>query len=199
MAGCVEHHSLQHSRHVLTIALAINFTMFLIELWQGLSVNSTSLLADSMDFLSDSFNYLISLWVLAKAITVRAKASIVKASCMLIIALLVLIQGARNVMLGELPEAFTMGWIGLLALAANLFTTMILYKTRHHDSNMESVWLCSRNDALANLFIITAAGLVYMTGTLWPDLVAAAIIAWLGISSALRIIVHAKQELRENT
>jgi len=185
-----------HDRRVLYAVLALNFSMFLLELWQGLEANSTSLLADSMDFLSDSFSYIVTLFVLTKTLATRAKASLLKASLMLALAALALVQGVHNVMENQTPHFITMGWVGALALCVNMSSAYLLYSTRNRDSNMRSVWLCSRNDAIANLAIIIAALLVYITGTLWPDLVVALVIAWLGASSAVMIMRDAKSELK---
>jgi cation diffusion facilitator family transporter len=196
---CHHDHDQQHNdRRILYIVLALNFSMFGLEIWQGLMANSTSLLADSMDFLSDSFSYIITLFVLAKTLSTRAKASLLKAGLMLLLAAVALTQGVHNIYTNETPQFITMGWVGALALAANLISAWLLFSSRNRDSNMRSVWLCSRNDAIANVAIICAAFFVYLTGTLWPDLIVALIIAWLGGSSALKIIAQAKQELREN-
>jgi Co/Zn/Cd efflux system component len=179
----------------LYIVLAINFAMFLLEIWQGLQADSTSLLADSMDFLSDSFSYGITIYVLTKHIRTRAKASLVKASLMLLLAAAALTQGVHNLIAHETPAYLTMGWVGTLALIANVVSAYILYGSRGRDSNMRSVWLCSRNDAFANIAIMIAAYLVYATGSLWPDLAVALVITVLEGGSALKIIAHAKEEM----
>ena len=191
-----DHSEIAHDRRVLYIVLALNFSLFLIELWQGLAADSTSLIADSMDFLSDSFSYIITLYVLTKPLHMRAKAALIKAALMLLLAAGALGQGVHNIISGTTPEFSTMGWVGLLALAANLTSAYLLYRTRNRDSNMRSVWLCSRNDAVSNIAIIAAAGLVFATGTLWPDIIVALIITWLEGSSAVKIIAHAKEELK---
>ncbi len=188
-------HTYTHDRKILWIAFGLNFPLFMLEVWQGMNADSTSLLADSMDFLSDSFSYLVTLYVLTKPLHIRARASLLKASLMLLLAAAALTQGVNNIFYGDTPHYFTMGWVGTLALIANLSTAIILYKTRGRDSNMSSVWLCSRNDAIANIAIIIAAGLVYATGTLWPDLIVALIITWLEGGSALKIIRHAREEM----
>lgn len=191
-----DHAQHAHDKRILWIAFALNFPLFVLEVWQGMAANSTSLLADSMDFLSDSFSYLITLYVLTKPLHIRARASMVKASLMLLLAAGALTQGVNNIIHGDTPHYLTMGWVGTLALFANVATAMILYKTRNRDSNMSSIWLCSRNDALANIFILIAAFLVFATGTLWPDLIVALIITWLEGSSAIKIIKQAKSELK---
>lgn len=192
----IDEATLQNDRRLLWTVLAINFSMFVLEIWQGMLADSTSLLADSMDFLSDSFSYGITLYVLAKHLHVRARAAIIKASLMLLLAAGALAQGVHNLMVSETPAYLTMGWVGTLALVANVVSAMLLYGSRGRDSNMRSVWLCSRNDAFANIAIIIAAGLVYATGSLWPDLAVALVITGLEGGSALKIIAQAKQELR---
>ncbi len=191
-----DHHNLKHDRRVLWIVLALNFSMFILEVWQGISADSTSLIADSMDFLSDSFSYIITLYVLTRSLAVRARASLLKASLMLLLAGTAATQGIYNILHGNIPEFTTMGWVGLLALTINVISAMLLYATRNRDSNMQSVWLCSRNDAVANIGIIIAAGLVFLTNSLWPDLAVAFFIAWLEGSSALKIIRQARGELK---
>ncbi len=196
MGGHHHDHSLDYARHALYIALALNFGMFIIEVWQGLSSNSTSLIADSVDFLSDSFSYVVTLYVLEKSLKTRAYSSLLKAILMLCLAAVALSQGVHNLLANNTPQSFTMGWVAALALVANFSSAFLLYRTRKRDSNMESVWLCSRNDSIASLAIIIAAFLVHYTGSMWPDMVVALIITWLASSAALKIIIDAKKELR---
>ncbi len=191
------HDALTQKRHILLTVLVINFAMFVLEIWQGMKSDSTALIADSMDFLSDSFSYLITLWVLASSLAVRARAALVKAWLMMGLAALALAQGAHNLMHDATPHAATMGWVGLLALIANVTSAALLYRTRGEDSNMQSVWLCSRNDAIANVAILIAAALVFITESLWPDLMVALIITWLEASAAIKIMRQAKKELRD--
>lgn len=201
MSGCHDHgcgeETADTGRAALWLAFILNLSMFVIEVWQGQAADSTSLLADSMDFLSDAFNYAISLAVFSMAITARAKASLVKASLMLVIAAAVLITGGMHVMNDAVPAYQTMGWVGVLALAVNVTSALALYRSRGRDSNMQSVWLCSRNDAIGNIAIIIAAYFVYLTQSLWPDLVVALIMAYLGASAAVKIIRQARSELKE--
>ena len=96
---------------------------------------------------------------------------------------------------GITPEALTMGSVGLLALAANVGVALLLYAWRDGDANMRGVWLCTRNDALGNLAVMAAALGVLGTGTAWPDLVVAAVMAGLAISGGWSVIRHARQEL----
>jgi len=183
-------------RRVLWIALIINVTMFAIEIVSGVRAGSVSLLADSLDFLGDAANYGISLWVLGMSLAVRARASLLKAASMVAFGLWVLGSAVWHAMTSSLPDAGTMGLVGALALAANLSVAVLLYAYREGDSNMRSVWLCTRNDALGNVAVLIAALGVFGTGTAWPDPGVAIVMAALALSSAWQVIRHARVELK---
>ena len=184
-------------RRILWIALAVNAAMFVLELGAGLRSGSASLLADAIDFLGDAANYALSLWVLAMALQWRARAALFKGASMLAFGVFVIGRVAWGAWQGMPPEPFTMGSVGLLALAANLGVAVLLYAWREGDANMRGVWLCTRNDALGNLAVMGAALGVLGTGTVWPDLVVAAIMAGLAISGGWSVVRHARQELAD--
>jgi len=185
----------QRYRTILWIALAVNLGMFAVEIAAGARAGSTSLLADSLDFLGDAGNYAISLWVLGLGIIARARASLFKALCMLAFALGVLSMALWQAFTDQLPDAQTMGAVGLLALLANLGVAALLYAYREGDSNMRSVWLCTRNDALGNIAVLLAALGVFGTGSAWPDLLVASGMASLALTSAYQIMLQARREL----
>lgn len=182
-------------RKVLWIALIVNIAMFAIEIVSGVKASSVSLLADSLDFLGDAANYGISLWVLGMTLTVRAKASLIKAISMAAFGIWVLGSAVWHFVSGVIPSAETMGIIGVVALTANLGVAALLYAYRDGDSNMRSVWLCTRNDALGNVAVILAAIGVFGTGAAWPDLLVAFIMASLALHSSWSVIMHARSEL----
>lgn len=184
-------------RKILWVALAVNFAMFAVEIGAGLRAGSVSLLADSLDFLGDAGNYAISLWVLGLGVVLRARAAQFKALCMLLFGVGVLGTTIWQQLQGGVPSAPTMGLVGLLALSANVGVAALLYAYREGDSNMRSVWLCTRNDALGNLAVLLAALGVFGTGRAWPDLLVAAIMAALAISAAIQVLRHAREELSE--
>ncbi len=183
-------------RRILWIALALNGAMFLVEVIAGLSAASTSLQADALDFLGDSGNYAISLFVLGMAATWRSKAALLKGVTMGVFSLWVLTIAVKHLVAGTTPEPFTMGWVGGIALVVNVTVALLLYAFRSGDSNMRSVWLCSRNDAIGNLAVLLAAVGVFGTGSAWPDLLVAGIMAVLGLSASWQVIRVALGELR---
>lgn len=184
-------------RKILWVALIINFYMFLVEVLSGFNAHSVSLMADAIDFFGDAANYGISLAVLSMSLMWRARAALFKGLTMGIFGLFVLASAAWSFVNGKVPEAYTMGVIGTLALVANVSVAIMLYAYREGDANMQSVWLCSRNDAIGNLAVMLAALGVFGSGSAWPDLLVAVIMASLGISAAIQVIKKARVEMAE--
>ena len=183
-------------RMALWIALWINLSMFLVELIGGAYAHSSALWADSLDFFGDAVNYGISLAVLGASLYWRATVALIKGLTMAAFGLVVMAKVIYAYLLGIPPEAITMGIIGAIALLANVFTAVILYAFRDGDSNMKSVWLCSRNDAIGNVAVIFAAIGVFGTGSLWPDMIVAVIMASLGLTAGYQVVKQALQERR---
>lgn len=183
-------------RRILWVALAVNLAMFAVELGAGLAAQSASLLADSLDFLGDAGNYGISLFVLGMALHWRARASLVKAASMAAFGVWVAVTTINHAMAGTVPEAPVMGVVGALALAANFGVALMLYRWRDGDSNMRSVWICTRNDAIGNLAVLAAALGVFGSGAGWPDYLVAAIMSGLALVGAFQVTRAAMAELR---
>ncbi len=181
-------------RRIMWAVLAINGAMFLIEAGAGLGAKSVALQADALDFLADAATYGITLFVLPMAI--RWRAALVKGASMVLFGLWVLGATAYNAFFLDAPDALVMGSVGVLALLANLLCALLLFRFRGGDSNKRSAWLCSRNDVLGNLAVIVAASGVLATGTAWPDLAVALIMAALWVHAAVQIIRQAIAELR---
>ena len=170
--------------------------MFVVEIGAGWRSGSVSLLADAIDFFGDAVNYGLSLAVLSMALHVRAKTAVFKAACMAAFGVLVLGRAVWAWRTGIVPEASTMGVIATLAFVANGSVAVLLYRHRQGDANMRSVWICSRNDAVGNVAVGLAALGVFGTGTAWPDLLVAALMAALALTGAVTVLRHARTELR---
>ena len=183
-------------RRILWIALIVNAAMFFVELGAGFKSGSVSLLADAIDFFGDSANYGVTLAVLSMGLAWRAWAAVLKGASMLGFGFFVVGRTAWVAVHGGTPEALTMGTIGLLALAANVLVAALLYAYREGDANMRSVWLCSRNDAIGNIAVMLAALGVLGTGTAWPDLAVALVMALLAVSGGWSVIRQARVEIR---
>jgi len=182
-------------RRVLWIALVANAVMFLVEVVAAAWSGSSALAADAADFLGDSANYALSLGALAVGGAWISRVALLKGLAMSLYGVGVLAYASWRAWLGVPPEPITMGVVGLAALLVNLGVAVLLYRFRDGDANMRSVWLCTRNDVIANLAVLVAAAGVVGTGTVWPDVAVAAILAVLGLSSGHSVIRHARAEL----
>jgi Co/Zn/Cd efflux system component len=184
-------------RRVLWAVLVINALMFLVEVGAGLAAGSAALQADALDFLGDAANYGISLFVVGMALRYRASAALAKGATMGAFGLWVVGTVVWHAAHGTLPSAFTMGAVGFAALAANAASFGVLWAYRNGDANMRSAWICTRNDVLGNIAVLLAALGVFGTGTGWPDLVVAAIMATLALQGAATVARQALGELRQ--
>lgn len=182
---------------VLLIAFGINAGMFAVEMIAGVSAQSAALMADALDFLGDAANYLISLAVAGLALRWRARAAMLKGLTLFLVGLWVLTSTLWMAYTGSLPQAGTMGVIGVMALVANLWCAALLWRHRDGDANRRSVWICSRNDAIGNIAVVAAAAGVFGTGSAWPDITVAVILSGLGVSGGWQIVRHALRELRQ--
>lgn len=184
-------------KRALWIALIVNAGMFVAEIVAGLAAGSSALQADALDFLGDAINYAIAIGVSGLALTWRARAALVKGVGLVGLGIWVAGVAVWRFVTGSLPEAEVMGIVGVAALIANGAVALMLYRFRNGDSNMSSVWICSRNDAIGNLAVLAAAGGVFGTGAGWPDAVVAAIMASLGIVGGIQIVSHALSDLAQ--
>lgn len=203
MTGCCGHEakfeglSADYKRR-LWLVIALNATMFVVEMTAGHLAKSQALQADALDFLGDSLTYGISLAVIGASIQVRTNAALAKGISLLLMGLWVFGSTVYRVFYVGVPEAQIMGVIGFLALLTNLASVLLLVRYKDGDANVRSVWLCSRNDAIGNVAVMFAALAVWGTSSGWPDLVVAMIMAGLFLSSAFQIMRQALAERREH-
>jgi Co/Zn/Cd efflux system component len=203
-ASCCDHAQDPHRgnesyRRVLWAVLAINTVMLAVEVAAGLAAGSASLQADALDFLGDAGNYAISLFVVGMALRYRALAAFLKGVTMGVFGSWVLGITAWHVWNGTLPHAFTMGAVGFAALLANAASFGLLWAYRGGDANMRSAWICTRNDVFGNLAVLLAAFGVLGTGSGWPDVIVAAIMAGLALQGAWVVVHRSRSELRIST
>lgn len=184
-------------RKALWIALVINALMFVVEILGGYKAQSVSLWADALDFAGDAANYALSLVVLSMSLYWRATAALVKGITMAAFGVFVIAKVVWSYFYGVSPEPMVMGAIGVMALIANVSVALMLYAFRDGDANMRSVWLCSRNDSIANIAVILAAVGVFGIGSVFPDLFVAFVIAYLGVSSGYAVIKQSQQERKQ--
>jgi Co/Zn/Cd efflux system component len=180
----------------LLIVTAVNVGMFVVEIIAGHVAGSQALQADALDFFADGITYALSFWAIGRPLAVRAGAAFAKGISLVAMGLWIAGTTLYQVFLFGVPEASVMGGIGILALFANLFTVWLLFAYKDGDSNIRSVWLCSRNDAIGNIAVVVAALLVLVLHSGIPDLAVAGVMAALFLSSAFQILTQSYAEWR---
>jgi Co/Zn/Cd efflux system component len=180
----------------LWAVIALNASMFAIEMGGGVIAGSQALQADALDFLGDTLTYGMSLAVIGLSLRVRTTSALIKASTLALMGVWVFGSTVWHAFVLGLPRAEVMGLLGSLALATNITSVLLLLKYKDGDANVRSVWLCSRNDAIGNVAVIVAALGVWNTASGWPDIIVAAILASLFLNSATKILRQAIDEWR---
>ena len=186
----------ERQRGTLRIVLGINAIMFFAIVAAALYGKSSALLADSLDNLGDAFTYGLSLYAVSRGAAVKAKVALFKGGLIFLAAFAVFAQIIYRIFVPSVPVFEVMGAFSLLGLAANSLCLFLLWRHRHEDVNMSSVWECSRNDIASNLSVFVAAGAVWFTGSGWPDIVVALGLVLLLMRSAIRVTTSAMVELR---
>lgn len=184
-------------KRILWTVIGINGVMFLGEMAAGQLAGSQALKADALDFLADTVTYGLSLAVIGASLRTRSTAALAKGVSLFLMALWVFSSTVYQTLILGVPKAEVMGMIGVLALAANLASVLLLRPYKDGDANVRSVWLCSRNDAIGNVIVMVAALGVWGTATAWPDLLVAAIMAGIFLTSSVQILRQAWREYRE--
>jgi Co/Zn/Cd efflux system component len=182
---------------VLWTVIGINGAMFLAEMIAGRLAGSQALQADALDFLGDTITYGLSLAVIGASLRTRATAALFKGLSLSLMGLWVFGSTIYRALILGVPSADIMGVVGFLALAANLASVGLLLPYKDGEANVRSVWLCSRNDAIGNVAVMAAAVGVWGTATAWPDLIVAAIMAGIFLTSAVQILRQAWSEYRQ--
>ena len=169
--------------------------MFLVEFSGGIRAASLSLTGDSLDMLGDALVYGCSLYVIQKGKKAQARSAILKGGIMYLTAIAVFARAAYQLFAQTVPTAQLMSEIGLLALVANLICFLLLIRHRNDNINMSSVWLCSRNDIIANTSVLLTAGLVFLTGSFLPDFILGLLLTVVFAQSAGKVLSQARAEL----
>jgi Co/Zn/Cd efflux system component len=180
---------------ILWVIIGINVVMFFVETSASVVSDSMALRADALDFLGDSLTYTLTLLAIGHSLRWRASAAMFKGITLALMGVWVLGSTLYRVFVLGVPNELIMGSVALLAFFANAVSALLLLKYRNGDSNVRSVWLCSRNDAIGNLAVMLAAVVVYQTQSHWPDLIVAFLMALLFLHSAFLILRQAISEL----
>jgi Co/Zn/Cd efflux system component len=193
--GCELSKLKKQQSKVLWVVLFINLGMFVIEFGAGIRADSLSLTGDSLDMLGDAFVYASSLYVINKGRKAQARLAFLKGSIMFLFAIAVFARASYQLFTGGTPAAALMSTVGVVALLANLFCLLLLTRHRKDNLNMSSVWLCSRNDIIANTSVLVAAGLIFLTHSSLPDLAVGLLLTFVFAKSAGKVLSQSWKEM----
>jgi len=186
-------------QRALWIVILLNVGFGLIEMIGGFFARSQALKADALDFLGDGLITLLGVLSIGWSLLWRAYSALIQGLFLGALGIGVLVSTTYRVIVIDQPEPELMGVLGAIALVVNIMAAVVLIPHRTGDANVRAVWLFSRNDAIGNIAVVTAAGLVAWTGAPWPDLVVAAVIAGLFLHSSWVIVRDAQADLSEAT
>ncbi len=185
---CHREDNVEIQRHVLVLLLAINATMFCLEVVAGMLANSTALLADSLDMLADAAIYGIALYAVGKPDSAKRRAAFTSGIFQGVLGLLVVGEVIRHFLYGSEPTSRVMIIVGGAALAANISCLWLLRKQRRGEVHIRASWIFTRTDALANLGTIVGGGLVLATRSALPDLIVGAAISLVVLYGSFEIV-----------
>ncbi|MCH2396472.1 cation transporter [Oceanibaculum sp.] len=184
-------------RRALWIVILLNVGYGLVEMVGGFISGSQALKADALDFLGDGLITFLGILAIGWSLVWRARSALIQGLFLGALGVGVLANTGYRVLVLQQPEAELMGLFGLIALVINVAAALVLIPHRAGDANVRAVWLFSRNDAIGNAAVVVAAGLVWWSGTPWPDLAVAAVIAGLFLQSSWSIVRDARSDLRQ--
>lgn len=185
-------------KRALWVVVLINVGYGLAEMIGGFLADSQALKADALDFLGDGSITFLGLLAIGWGLKLRARSALLQGIFLGVMGIAVLGYTIYRTQVLHTPEAGMMGVFGFGALLINVLAVIILLPHRKGDANVRAVWLFSRNDALGNILVIVGAGFVFLTGTSYPDLIVAGIIASLFLQSSFSIIKDARNDLKQS-
>lgn len=182
-------------RRVVRFVALLNLSYFGVEFAVALAIGSVSLFADSIDFLEDaSVNFLI-LVALGWNATRRARVGMALAGILLIPGLATLWTAWDKFNVPVPPDPVLLSLAGAGALSINLACAFMLAPYRTHQGSLtRAAFLSARNDALANVAIITAGLLTAYFLSVWPDLIVGLGIALINADAAREVWTAARAE-----
>ncbi|MCA1869406.1 cation transporter [Agrobacterium genomosp. 3] len=184
-------------KRALWIVVLLNVGYGIIEIGGSILSGSQALQADSLDFIGDGLISFLGLIAVGWGLAARAKAALLQGVFLALLGLGVIGSTLYRVFVEHEPQTLLMGGFAIVAFVVNVLAAVVLIPHRKGDANMRAVWLFSRNDAIGNLAVVVAAGLVWLLNSPWPDLLVAFAVAGLFLQSAWSIIRDARHDLAQ--
>lgn len=191
--GCHSTASTKAERKVLTIALILNASMFVIGLIAGFLAQSTSLIADSLDMLADASAYTIGLFAIGRSYVFKSRAATLSGSLLLLLGASVLFEVGRRAWMGSFPESSTIIAVACISLMVNTYVLRSLRQFRKGEAHLRATWIFTRADIIVNFSVIFSGALVALTKSRYPDLIIGFLIGLYVIKEALEILHMARK------
>ena len=185
-------------RSALIVSAVLNLLMFVVEGGVGWWIGSTALIADAIDFFEDFGVYTLGVVALAWPARKRAWAGLVMGIAMYGVGFIAVAQVIERLVEGGVPAPWPLAETAAAALVINAYCAYRLSPHKHGDASVRSIWLSTRNDSIVNALTIVTAGLIALTMSAWPDLIAGIIIAGINLWAAWQIVAQARGELRQD-
>ncbi len=186
--GCGMEAKNAEQRKVLRLLLLINLVMFFVESISGVMAQSTALIADSLDMLADAIVYGISFYAIGRSKLYKVRSAFLSGIFQVTLAVFVLIDVVRKIVMGSNPEFFVISGIGIVALLANLYCFKLISKYKDNEIHLKASWIFSKNDVIANISVIIAGLMVNFLNSSIPDLVVGFGIVLLVLNGGISII-----------
>ena len=191
--GCVAKTDLLAQRRILSIALALNATMFVVGLVAGLIAQSTGLIADSLDMFADAVAYGIALAAFNRGLGFKARAATMSGRVLLTLGAGVLLDSIRRGIFGSAPESHVMMGVASISLVVNATVLYLLGSYRNQGVHLRATWIFTKVDVIANLAVILAGVIIWLTHFRFIDLVVGAAIGLYVIKEGFEILGEARE------
>lgn len=180
---------------VLRRVVLLNVAMLIAEVAIALASGSVSLLADSVDFGEDASINLLVLVALSWSAAAKARLGAVLAGVLLMPTVATAVMAFLRFDAPTPPSPLVMALTTTAAFAVNATCATLLAKHRSSGGSLtRAAFLSARNDMLANVAILVAAGLTAATGANWPDLATGCAIGLLNAGAAWEVWEVARRE-----
>lgn len=180
-------------RRILTVALGLNATMFVVGVTAGVIARSSGLIADGLDMLADALAYAIALFAVGRTRLFKARAARTSGLVLFVLGVGIFGDVGRRILTGEPPEGWIMIAVAGVALAVNANVLRMLSKQRNQEVHFRATVIFTRVDVLANMAVILSGVTVIATGFRYVDLAVGAAIGAYIIKEALEILDQARE------
>lgn len=185
--------NIPNDKKILWTVLGINIAFFFIEFGFGYLGRSMGLVADSLDMFADALVYGLSLYAVGQSQVRKKNVAAVCGYLQILLAVLGMVAVVHRFIKPEhIPSFSIMMTVSFLALLGNATSLWLLNRAQTGEVHIKASAICTSNDVIANMGVIVAGFLVFLTHSPYPDLIVGTIVFFLVARGALTILKLAK-------